>query len=521
MMWMAIDDLLLDVYVRSGKTEGLLEQGKRLIDVYLERYGIHNIRRHIAEIHLKVARGMLAGADWESAEEHLVAARETIRLDKDVSLTSEISAVSARAALTAGRIGEAERHARDAIGASEERPTGSRCDALDALATTALRLGEADKARGAWSQVVALADNPKLAIWKVRALLGLGTIDVLETGDESRLTSARTLALEIGALAPYAAIELQSAWAHLGRPDLAAASRHLTRCWELIRLHDLGIRSEATAARCMQFALERNRDRLEELGERYGSDPSIRAIMLANGEAVLAIVEGDDGAALKCLEVAAGISSVQSTAWWSGLGRFLATGLRTEAPQLESFWQTARPNLPLDRAYTFLTRAILAGRQGDHELANAAMLEADLLMPPGWRRHHARRIVAEAALDEGWGDPSTWAGEAIEFFDRVNLPGLTAACRATLRRAGVPVRRRGRGESPVPDRLRALGVTSREMDVLNLVADRLSNREIAEQLFVSPRTVETHVASLQRKTQTTSRKELIVLARRHSPSHNP
>jgi DNA-binding CsgD family transcriptional regulator len=52
------------------------------------------------------------------------------------------------------------------------------------------------------------------------------------------------------------------------------------------------------------------------------------------------------------------------------------------------------------------------------------------------------------------------------------------------------------------------------MDVLNLVASRLSNREVAEQLFLSPRTVETHVSSLQRKTQTTTRGELIDLARR-------
>ncbi|MFN2491063.1 MAG: response regulator transcription factor [Actinomycetota bacterium] len=56
------------------------------------------------------------------------------------------------------------------------------------------------------------------------------------------------------------------------------------------------------------------------------------------------------------------------------------------------------------------------------------------------------------------------------------------------------------------------------MDVLNLVAGRLSNREIAEQLFLSPRTVETHLSNLQRKTQTTSRKKLIEIARRANPA---
>ena len=43
-------------------------------------------------------------------------------------------------------------------------------------------------------------------------------------------------------------------------------------------------------------------------------------------------------------------------------------------------------------------------------------------------------------------------------------------------------------------------MTEREADVLRLVAQGLGNREIAEQMFLSPRTAETHVASLLAKT---------------------
>jgi DNA-binding NarL/FixJ family response regulator len=50
------------------------------------------------------------------------------------------------------------------------------------------------------------------------------------------------------------------------------------------------------------------------------------------------------------------------------------------------------------------------------------------------------------------------------------------------------------------------------MDVLALIADGLTNREIAERLFLSPRTVETHVANLLTKTGTASRAELRALA---------
>ena len=52
----------------------------------------------------------------------------------------------------------------------------------------------------------------------------------------------------------------------------------------------------------------------------------------------------------------------------------------------------------------------------------------------------------------------------------------------------------------VPSALRGLGVTSREMDVLRLVAGGLSNGDIAQRLYLSPRTVETHVSSLLART---------------------
>jgi DNA-binding CsgD family transcriptional regulator len=60
------------------------------------------------------------------------------------------------------------------------------------------------------------------------------------------------------------------------------------------------------------------------------------------------------------------------------------------------------------------------------------------------------------------------------------------------------------------------GLTRREVEVLRLVADGKSNREIAERLFVSPNTVANHVRSILTKTGTANRTEAAAYAMRAS-----
>jgi DNA-binding NarL/FixJ family response regulator len=63
------------------------------------------------------------------------------------------------------------------------------------------------------------------------------------------------------------------------------------------------------------------------------------------------------------------------------------------------------------------------------------------------------------------------------------------------------------GEDTPLDLVRA-GVTQRELEVLRYVVLRLSNREIADRLVVSTRTVESHVSALLAKLGAGSRRDL-------------
>lgn len=56
-------------------------------------------------------------------------------------------------------------------------------------------------------------------------------------------------------------------------------------------------------------------------------------------------------------------------------------------------------------------------------------------------------------------------------------------------------------------------LSSRELDVMVLIASGLTNAEIADRLTVSPRTVESHRASIQRKLLIRTRAEFAVVAR--------
>lgn len=67
----------------------------------------------------------------------------------------------------------------------------------------------------------------------------------------------------------------------------------------------------------------------------------------------------------------------------------------------------------------------------------------------------------------------------------------------------------------VPDleKIKMLGISKREIEVLQLVAKGLSNHEIARQLFISETTVKTHVSNLLLKLDARRRTEAVKIAK--------
>jgi DNA-binding NarL/FixJ family response regulator len=61
----------------------------------------------------------------------------------------------------------------------------------------------------------------------------------------------------------------------------------------------------------------------------------------------------------------------------------------------------------------------------------------------------------------------------------------------------------------------APSLTQREREVLDLLTEGLSNIQIGDRLHLSPRTVEKHVSSLFRKTESNNRAELVRFAMEH------
>lgn len=154
--------------------------------------------------------------------------------------------------------------------------------------------------------------------------------------------------------------------------------------------------------------------------------------------------------------------------------------------------------LPL-RARTDMAEAVLLAASGDHDRARSLLEDAvDRFERSGapYEAAEARIELATALVASGRADAAQ--REAVLAGDAMAAVGAQPGAERARRLLQASIRRHD-GGSPAGD------VTPRERDVLTLLAEGLTNQQIAERLVVSEHTIHRHVTNILRKLRLPSR----------------
>ena len=104
----------------------------------------------------------------------------------------------------------------------------------------------------------------------------------------------------------------------------------------------------------------------------------------------------------------------------------------------------------------------------------------------------------------------------LALLEQLGAEATAARVRSELAERGI---RKGTRGPRASTRSNNFGLTKREIDVLREIDSGKSNKEIANKLFVSPKTVDHHVSSILAKTESRTRGEAAALARREALLH--
>ena len=404
------------------------------------------------------------------------------------------------------------------------------CTALGVQTVLNSLFGNIDEAISTGRRAIALADESpteETHLAAPRAIIGMPLIaaDLLEEA-EHVLQAGRRIAGELGH-----AWSLPLFHAYLGATRFVAgewddAIAEFEASMEIA--DEVGIRMVAfTAVAGWLGAIRVHRDELEAAeetvtrAERFLAEGGPRTGMgiLIWARALLAEARGDVEAAIGSLRgvwdlmVASGLHAEP----WSGaaLVRLYARhGRAAEAldivPVIEA--QVDRNPTPFMKGRALASRGLATS---DPDL----LARATDMYRSSPRRHElalacedAGTLYAQRARPE---EAVPLLDEAAAIYEELGAARDAARTRATLRALGV---KRG----PRTTRARAShgweSLTPTERKVAGLVAQRLSNPEVAERLFISRHTVESHLKHIFAKIGVSSRAQLSAEAVRHAPT---
>ncbi|MDQ1697070.1 MAG: hypothetical protein QOJ03_2423 [Frankiaceae bacterium] len=460
-------DLLVEIDIASLKVAsimGRLDVVMRVGQALLARLDVGG--RHDAELletHLRLGQTLLDEERWQEAEPHMQAAAKLIGVADPCQVT-RLELWSSLLDRLRGDVASAR--ARAVRAADLSRPDDYQSDLVCCALLYEGRawLPDIETARARWTESLEYADRYGLRLWRARMLVELALLEADELRGEMKvdevLREADDLARECGGVSTQTRVALLQARFAVVRGDLEEASAALARA-----------ERHGVAGAVSRRAHADLRAALAILQQGAPADLTPAARVLA------ALVADDvDGARAVAREVdaTAGRDVLSLFVDLAGEPATAAFGAVVEASAL-------LPDLPA---------------------AAARLAEAPLIAALFTRLHATGTADGRESLQT-----------AVAVFDRLELARPADRCRALLRAAGVPLPRRSSAQEGVPDELRAAGVTARELDVLRLIAEGQTNKDVAAALYLSPRTVEKHVERLLLKTGAANRTALAALGR--------
>jgi DNA-binding CsgD family transcriptional regulator len=461
-------DLLIEIDVNAmrvasivGRLAVVMQLGQALLTRLDPPGGRHDSQ--LLETHLRLMQTLLDEEKWQEAQAHQQMAESLMA----VADGCQLSRMEVHSSLLDRLRGDLESaRARAVRGADLARPDDYQsdivCNAL--LHEGRAWLPDVETARARWQESLEYAEAHGVWLWRARLQLELATLEADELKSspgevDIALADVDKVAWEYGAVETQTRVALAQARLHLIRGDVDAAAESLARA------ESLGIAGAVS-----------RRARVELVG----------GIALLRGESP---AETPPSVAVLAGLVADDVAAAQTAA--AEVDRSVRRGALALFVDLIAADETS---------YGAVVDA--TALLPDLAAANERLAGAPLVTAFFTRLHATGSAEERDALHA-----------AVATFDRLGVTRPADACRAMLRAAGVPLPRRPVAQDGVPEGLRAAGVTTREFDVLRLIAEGRTNKEVAEALYLSPRTVEKHVERLLLKTGAPNRTALAALAR--------
>ncbi|SDC70819.1 regulatory protein, luxR family [Geodermatophilus telluris] len=435
-----------------------------------DREGLGRCARVRSRLHWYAGDGAAAEREARAAVALLEPLGQTAELARACSVVGQLAmlagrseealAWSGRAADLALRVGDRSTHAHALVNTGKVRATRDPDD----TATLEQAFAAADAAGDAHEAVRALI------CWAWSELLWVRPAEARRAAERA-LAHARQH--EVDALGEYAEVTL--AWLRGRAGDWAAAER-------VARAQlDRGVTVNQILAKTVlaEIAVRRGDD---DAATRL-ADVAAQAWATAEMQRIEPVLELEvehallHGAPMPVARVRRVDALARATDWagWGGV-RMTAWAAVAGCP-VERRTRAAAPH-----------RAVLAG---DWRAA------ADAFGAVGWSYD---RALCLSALD----DPAALA-EALETARLLGAAPLAARVARRMRALGLPVRHGRRGTT----RAHPAGLTARQEQVLRLLAEGLTNAEIAARLVVSPRTAEHHVTAVLGRLGVDGRREAV------------